>query len=50
MALGEGVLHEYTEGNSVINVQDLVFVLFVIEGPVSVCMFDVTYQTALTRR
>ena len=50
MAQGQGVPHKYTEANSVINFQDLVFVLFVAEGLVSVCMFGVTYQTALTRR
>ena len=50
MAQGQGVLQKYTEGNFLINVQDLVLVLFVVEGLVSVCMFDVTYQTALTRR
>ena len=50
MALSQVVLHEYTEDNFVISVQDLAFVLFVVEGLMGVCLLDVTYQTALTRR
>ena len=50
MAQGHGVLHEYTDGLSVINIQSPISVLCVVEGLVSVSMFDVTYQTALTRR
>ena len=50
MALSQVVLHKYTEENFIVNVQDLAFVLFVVEGLVGVCMLDVTYQTALIRR